>query len=83
MRINGKVILHLCDLEDVEKNILERMEKQLIIKRDYIMGLKNISYIVIGLGMIALFASVGLMLETKCTKDPNTQEFWNYYSGGY
>lgn len=77
MIIKTKVILY-TNWTDIEKRISERMEKYLIIKKDYIMKLKNISYILIGLGMIVLFASVGLILETKFSKykNPAIEQFY-------
>lgn len=48
-----------------------------------IMKVKNKTLTIGLLAITLIFASLGLILETKCTKDPNIQEFWNCYINRY
>jgi len=47
------------------------------------MKVKNKTLTIGLLAITLIFASLGLILETKCTKDPNIQEFWNFYINRY
>ena len=47
------------------------------------MKVKNKTLTIGLLAITLIFASLWLILETKCTKDPNIQEFWNCYINIY